>query len=206
MREILHLHLFEFPCTENELPGGDFIAKRLTDLRDTERYSDTGRVKHILVIDINPLTRLAAQIDRLYGSISREIAEIGLYQQIEFLNRSKIFFPTLRTNDILSVFIKERIDFGLTHFFIRRHADFLKEVIRAHPGMARFAFCKRIGKSTDVSGCFPNLRMHKNCGVQTDDVFAHLHHIFPPFPFERIGELDTIRTEIIHRRKSSINF
>src|SRR5678815_3095251 len=45
--KILHLHLFEFTCSQDEVSGSNLVAKRLTNLRYTKRQFAPHRSLHV---------------------------------------------------------------------------------------------------------------------------------------------------------------
>ena len=58
--KILHLHLLELACSENEISRRDLIAKRFSDLCNSERKFPARGVEHIREIDKDPLRRFGS--------------------------------------------------------------------------------------------------------------------------------------------------
>src|SRR5688572_4545050 len=61
--EELHLHLFKFPHTEDELSCDDLIPECFTYLGDSKRYLHPSCFLHIKKVDKNPLSRFRPQIN-----------------------------------------------------------------------------------------------------------------------------------------------
>src|SRR5690606_31518737 len=61
--EILHFHLFEFTGSKNKISRRDFVPKRFTDLRDSERNLLPHRLLNIQEIHEDPLRRFRSQIN-----------------------------------------------------------------------------------------------------------------------------------------------
>ncbi len=130
--EVLHLHLFEFALAEDELSCGDLVAERLADLRDAERNLHARRIEHVLEIDVDALTRLAAEIRRFLRPVPGEVAEIGLHEEIEALRLGEALLPAFRADDRVAVLVEKSVDLLFRHFFIRLHARLLEEMINAY--------------------------------------------------------------------------
>src|SRR5437879_2660793 len=64
-REVLHLHLLELARAEDEVAGGDLVAKRLANLCDPERELLSRRLLDVLEVDEDGLRRLR-QIGRAH--------------------------------------------------------------------------------------------------------------------------------------------
>src|SRR3989338_1876219 len=61
LHEKLELHLFEFSRTIREVAGGDLVAERFADLRNTEGKPATGGIEHVLEIHEDALCGLGSQ-------------------------------------------------------------------------------------------------------------------------------------------------
>ena len=70
LHEELHLHLLEFAHAENELPRHDFVAERLSDLRDAERQLHATCFLHVQVVHEDALRRFGSQI-HLHRAVGR---------------------------------------------------------------------------------------------------------------------------------------
>src|SRR5690606_10994092 len=62
--EIFDLHLLEFPCTEDKIPGCNFVSKSLPDLRDAEWKLSTRCVEHIFEVNKDPLRGLRPKVGK----------------------------------------------------------------------------------------------------------------------------------------------
>src|SRR5687768_14481868 len=56
-----------------------------------------------------------------------------------------------------------------------------------------------------MSACLPNCGMHKNGGINPNNVLIELNHRFPPIFPDIILELRTIGTVVINRAESIVN-
>src|SRR5579859_1822280 len=71
MDEVLQVPLRKLTLAEEEVARRDLVAERLTDLADAKGNLQPRRFQHILVIQIDVLARLAAQIG--LGALALEI-------------------------------------------------------------------------------------------------------------------------------------
>src|SRR3989344_8975763 len=62
MDKILHFHLLKFAFAKEELARVDLIAECLPDLRDAKRELIKTGIEHVLIVDIDSLSRLSAKI------------------------------------------------------------------------------------------------------------------------------------------------
>jgi len=60
-------------------------------------------------------------------------------------------------------------------------------------------------ESVNVSRCLPDSRVHKNCRIDTHDIFVQQHHALPPILFDVILQLHSHLTVIIDSTQSVIN-
>ena len=103
------------------------------------------------------------------------------------------------------------------HFFLRpavyRSAiidpvfitEFLDQLIRAETLVTFLAIHKRIRESSQMSGCYPCLRIHKDRAVYTDVVRIFLDKLLPPCFFYIVFQFHTEISVIPGIRKSTIN-
>src|SRR6516164_5086064 len=82
------LHLFEFPDTEDEILGCDFIAISLPDLRDPEWKLPVRGIEDILKVDENALRRFGPKISLVLVVLDR--TDGGLEHQIEWARLSQV--------------------------------------------------------------------------------------------------------------------
>jgi hypothetical protein len=60
--EVLHLHLLELACAEDEVAGRDLVAERLADLGDAERRLAARRVHDVEEVEEDALRGLRPQV------------------------------------------------------------------------------------------------------------------------------------------------
>jgi len=101
--KILHFHLFEFPCAEEEILRINFISERLTNLRDTEGRLLAGGFHHIFEIHEYPLRGFRAEIDHIAHVLDR--TDKGLEHEVKIPHLG----PFFRTGD------------GVGNFFINNN-------------------------------------------------------------------------------------
>ena len=73
--------------------------------------------------------------------------------------------------------------------------------------VAFFAFHQFVGEpGGQMTGCLPNLWIHQDCRIQSDDVFMVFYHFIPPGFFNIIFHFNPQRSEIIGRAETAVNF
>src|SRR5262249_17576625 len=72
--------------------------------------------------------------------------------------------------------------------------------------LALLAVDERVGEAGDVSGGFPDARVHQNGAVYADDVGARQHHLAPPCFLDVALELAADRTVVPATRQTAIDF
>ena len=95
----LHLHLLEFPHTENELTGNDFIAECLAYLCNTEGNAHTTSFLHIEIVDKNTLRCLGTKI-YFHRTVSRR-PHLGREHEIELAYIGPVAGTAQRTGDFI---------------------------------------------------------------------------------------------------------
>ena len=107
--EELHLHLFEFPHTEDELTGHNLVPESLSDLGNSERNLHTSGLLHIEIVHEYALSSLRTEIYDIcvIGSVS----ELGGEHKVELTHISPVFGAGNRAdnfavNDNLTQFSK----------------------------------------------------------------------------------------------------
>jgi hypothetical protein len=85
LHEELHLRLLELPGPEDEVPGGDLVPERLSDLGHPEGDLLAGSRLDVQEVHVGALGRLGAQVDHVGGVLHRpheglehEVEEAGL--------------------------------------------------------------------------------------------------------------------------------
>ena len=79
-------------------------------------------------------------------------------------------------------------------------------MVGAEPFLAVFAVDKRVGKTGQMAGSFPYLRVHEDGGVEAHDVAAAVHHGAPPRLLDVALELDAERAVVPAAVEAAVNF
>ena len=80
------------------------------------------------------------------------------------------------------------------------------QLVRTVSGFTNFTIHERIGKSTQMSGCHPSLRIHQNGAVQPHIIRTFLDEFFPPRVFDIVFQLHAQRTVVPSIRQSPVYF
>ena len=80
--EPFHFHLLKLAASENVVPRGHFVAKGLSDLRDSKGQLDPHRVADVGVVQENPLGRLGTQVG--LGVVILNRPDVRGKHQVEF--------------------------------------------------------------------------------------------------------------------------
>src|SRR3569832_158260 len=82
--EILHLHLLKLARTQDKVARRDLVAKRFSNLRDSEWNLAAHRRLHVQEVDENPLGRFRTQIrERSWIVLNGGCAERGPKHHVE---------------------------------------------------------------------------------------------------------------------------
>src|SRR5437763_5196057 len=81
MHKELQVPLLEFTLAEQEIPRRDLVAEGLPNLTDAERYLHTRGLQDVVIVQVNVLASLAAQV-RLH-SFTLNHADVRLHHQVE---------------------------------------------------------------------------------------------------------------------------
>ncbi len=79
--KVFQFHLFKFADAENKVARRDFIAERLTDLRNAKWYFARCRIYHIFKLRKNGLSRFGTQISKIFPVFNR--TDIRFKHQVE---------------------------------------------------------------------------------------------------------------------------
>ena len=93
----LHLHLFKFTHTENELTGHNLITESLTNLCNTKRYFHTPGFLYIEVVHENSLCCFRTKV--YFHCTFRSRSHISREHQVELTNLCPVLSTGNRTND-----------------------------------------------------------------------------------------------------------
>src|SRR5438067_933067 len=194
-REVLHLHLLELARSEDEVARGDLVAERLADLRDPERELLSRRLLDVLEVDEDRLRRFRPEPRDRRGVLDR--SDEGLEHQIELPRVRKLALAAVRTGHAGEVEL-----LGAPR---GRELFALREIVEPEPLAAVAALDQRVGEVLDVSGRFPDPRVHEDGAIQPDDIVAELDHRPPPGVLDVALELDTERTEVPRRARATVD-
>ena len=104
-------------------------------------------------------------------------------------------------------FTKSFGSFG--HLFINLIIVLSQLIFNQHIGTVAFfrvfIINQRIVKCIHMSGSLPDGRVHKDCRVNTDNVFVQQHHAVPPVFFNIVFQFNTHLSVVIHRAQSVVD-
>ena len=182
--EVLHLHLLELARAEDEVAGGDLVAERLADLRDSERRLLTRELQDVLEVEEDPLGGLGAQEDA--RALLRDRAHVGLEHQVEHA----------RLGQLAAALGAAQLALGLG----------LAQVILAPAPLALAeALDERVGEALEVAGGLPRLRVEQDRRVQGDDVVAQLEHRAPPLVLDVVLQEDAVVPVVVGVRETAVD-
>src|SRR5438093_10815505 len=138
--EVLHLHLLELACAEEEVPRSDLVPERLADLRDSERRLSAGDLEDVLEVDEDALCGLRAK-KRLRARLL-DRADPRLEHEVELARFREIALGGLAR--VLARFASAR---GLA------------QLVGAEAQLARAAVDERIAEALDMAGGLPDARV-----------------------------------------------
>jgi len=156
--EKFHFHLAEFPGTEGEIAGIDFIPESFTDLSDAEGQLLPGGNPDLVEIDKDRLTGLCSQIGDVI--LIKNRADKSFHHQVEFTRFGKIFRFTVRAG--------------------RR----ICHLVHSMPGLTVTAIGHLVTEFIQMAGGFPDLRMADDGRIQPFNVVPGFHHVLPPELFD----------------------
>ena len=91
---------------------------------------------------------------------------------------------------------------GLGHFLIHLLLYLCQVIFDQHIGtiplLGIFVVDQGVIERVDMAGCFPDSRVHKDSGVDTDYIFVQQRHAVPPVFLYVIFQLYAILSVIIH--------
>ncbi len=99
--KVFHLHLLKLARAENEIPGRHFVAKRLPNLRYTEREFAPAGGQHVEEINENALGRFRTQIDQGRQIVLGRGAHVCLKHQVKRPWVGQIFRTAIWTFSIV---------------------------------------------------------------------------------------------------------
>ena len=177
--EELHLHLLKLARAEDELAGGDLVAKRFADLRDAEREAAARTVEHVLEVDEHPLRGLRPHVR--HRSVVLDRPHVRPHQQVEV--------PLL----------------GEFPHRAAARAGVLHDVVDTHPRAAFEAVDQRVGEGIDMPGGAPDLGVGDDRGLDAHNVVALLHHRAPPQVADVAPHLHAKRAIVVRRGEAPVD-
>lgn len=233
--EELQLHLFEFAGAEDEVPWGDFVAERLSDLGDAEGEFATHACSDVVVVDEDSLGGFGAHVDNA-GAIG-DGSYMGLKHEVE-VTRFGEFAGAFGAGESLGQFGAENFDvhaftavekslalFGALPFFaglsfvVGLYDEAAGGAIGALPGeqgkggqvilaealFAGFAIDERVGEVGDMAAGDPGGGVHEDGGIESFDIVALINHGAPPGFFDIAFEFDPDGSVIPGAAKSAVD-
>ena len=185
--EELHLHLLELADTEEEVARSDLVSERLTDLGDPERRLASRELGDVLEVDEDALSRLRAEIGRRAPVLER--ADMRLEHEVE------LRVARVRSQSGVS---PGRL-LGLRPQLLEL------ELVGAEAKLARAAVDERVVEDVDVAGCLPHAWVEDDCGVESDDVVALLHHRAEPQRADVVLHENAVMAVVVRRAESAVD-
>ena len=206
LAEEFKLHLLKLADTEDKVTGGNFVTEGFTYLSNAEGDLLACGSLNGFEINKDTLSGLGTEID-LAGAVLGNALE-GLEHKVEFANIGKILASARGAGNVV-------LGDKLRKLIIRPSAGIyvesvfcgivLNKLVCSVTGLALAAVHKRIGKSANVTGCDPDLRVHKDGRVKTYIVLALLYEFFPPSSFYVVFVFNTERTVVPRVCKAAVD-
>src|SRR5215218_8031604 len=179
--EILHLHLFELTRPQDEVSRSHFVAKRLTNLRDTKRqFAPHGRL-HIQKVDEYALGGFGSQIGQRRRIIICNSPQLCLQHGVE------------------------RAGFGPIAGATRR-ALLIGDLVGSKTSFALAAINQPIIERGFVARVLPNETIENDRGVEALNIVAFIDQPAPPCLFDVVTELDAEWTIVPGAAEAAVNF
>src|SRR5437016_3782220 len=153
MYEELQVPLLELTLAEQEVAGCDLVAESLTDLTDAERYLHTRGLQHVVVVQVNVLAGLTAQVG--LHAFAFNNTDVRFHHQVEE-TRLRKFAAALGAFILLDVL--------------------QWQVIQAETPFTVLAIHEPVDEVLDVAAGLPYTRMSDDAAFDTDDIVIGLHH------------------------------
>ena len=185
--EELHLHLLELAGAEDEVAGGDLVAKRLADLGDPERRLLARELEHVLEVDEDALGRLGAQVGGRAGVLDRP--DRGLEHEVELARVGEVAVGALARA-------------------LRRLLAALRaapDVVGAKAQLAGAAVDHRVGEAGEVPRRLPDPRVLDDRRVDRDDVVAVLEHRAPPLVLDVVLQQHAVVAVVVGRADAAVD-
>jgi len=209
LAEELKLHLLELTYTEDEVTGSDLVTEGLTDLRDTEGHLASGGSLYVYKVGENTLCGLGTEINCVLCVLGYALK--GLEHKVELTDVGEVMLTACGArnvvlfNEFLHFSVGESID-GLGKLKAVLCAPVLDELVSAESFVALTAVHKGIREACKVTRSYPSLRVHENCGVETDVVLVLLNELLPPSLLYVVLKLNSERTVVPSVSKAAVDF
>ena len=184
--EVLHLHLLELECAEDEVPRRDLVPERLADLRDAERRLPPGDLRDVLEVDEDALCGLRAQV-RVEARLL-ERPDPRLEHQVELARLGEVAL------------------LGLARMLARSLSALgLVELISAVAALAEAAVDERVREAGDVPRRLPDGGMQDDRRVERDDVVSLAHHRLQPAGLDVVLEQDAVVAVVVRGAEAAVD-
>ena len=192
LAEEFAFHLLKFTDTEDKVARRDLIAEALSHLAYAEGDLFARGALDVVEVYEDALGGFRAEVEFIFCILRHALER--LKHQVELADVRKVGGTAVRAFDVV---LFDEIHHLLVAPTVRR---FPGEVLDQFIGtMARFAIAavhQRVGEAAHMAGSHPDLRVHQDCGVQTDVGGAFLDELLPPSPFHIVLKLHTERAVI----------
>ena len=178
--EELHLHLFELPSSENELPWGYLVTECLPHLSDPEWQLEAIGAPDVLVVDEDALGSFRPQVNHVVIGLDR--TDVSPEHQIEFSGLSEL--PPFPARGAL-------VGVG----------QFVETVAR----VAVAALHHRIGEYLLVPRRLPNPARLNDGRIQPDHIGTLLNHRAPPLRFHVAEKLNSERPVVVGGAETAVD-
>jgi len=210
LAEELQLHLLELTGTEGEVTRCNLVTERFTDLTDSERNFLSGSTLYVFEVYEDTLCSLRTKIYGVLRILCNTLE--GFEHQVELTDIGKVMFSAGRTrnlmllDEVLHLFLGPCVytaAFDFNAFFL---AEVFDQLVCTETLVALFTVHQRIGKSAEMTGSYPCLRVHQDRAVNTYVVRALHHEFLPPCFFHVVFQLNTERAVIPGICQAAVDF
>ena len=163
LAEKFKLHLLKLPCAERKIARSNLVAERFPNLPNTKWHLLPGSPLHIFKVYKNSLCRFRAQVNCILCILGHTLE--CFKHQVKLADLRKIPFAAARAADfmvlykVLHFFVAPCIDrFGKFKIIFR--APVLNQFIRPETLVALLAIHQWVGKTAQMAGRYPDLRIH----------------------------------------------
>ncbi len=183
LTEEFQLHLLKFTGTEGEVTRCNLITERFADLTNTERNFLAGGSLYIFKVYKNALCSFRSQIYGILCILSHTLE--GFEHQVELTDVCEIVLTAGRTRHSMRFDKIHHLLLGpCIHSSLKRYimhlTVILDQLVRTETLMTFLTIHKRIGKTAQMSGSDPGLRIHQNRTIHTHIVRGLLNKFLPP--------------------------